>query len=273
MQGTLTEVIQQLQAISKRVAANSQEISASVGENSASVEEIASSMGELGSSVTEASDQSVQMADGARAVEGLAQDGNVQMSQTRTAMERIVELSKESRGALELLSSQVVSMENVLGIIADVAEQTNLLALNASIEAARAGEHGRGFAVVADEVRGLAEQTRSSVTEIRQMVEKLIANAKSSTELMEGTEEQIRVGNDLLLGTESSFQGITKQIDAISQTIQDFSILLKDMDEMGKSVFSASEQQAGSLAEMAQGAEHLAEMGMELQKLADRFTI
>lgn len=273
MQGTLTEVIQQLQAISKRVAANSQEISASVGENSASVEEIASSMGELGSSVTEASDQSVQMADGARAVERLAQDGNVQMSQTRTAMERIVELSKESRGALELLSSQVVSMENVLGIIADVAEQTNLLALNASIEAARAGEHGRGFAVVADEVRGLAEQTRSSVTEIRQMVEKLIANAKSSTELMEGTEEQIRVGNDLLLGTESSFQGITKQIDAISQTIQDFSILLKDMDEMGKSVFSASEQQAGSLAEMAQGAEHLAEMGMELQKLAERFTI
>src|SRR5690606_24159208 len=115
----------------------------------------------------------------------------------RTAMERIVELSKESRGALELLSSQVVSMENVLGIIADVAEQTNLLALNASIEAARAGEHGRGFAVVADEVRGLAEQTRSSVTEIRQMVEKLIDNAKSSTELMEGTEEQIRVGNDL----------------------------------------------------------------------------
>ncbi|MFA0724948.1 methyl-accepting chemotaxis protein, partial [Vibrio sp. 10N.222.49.E5] len=50
----------------------------------------------------------------------------------------------------------------------------------AAIEAARAGEQGRGFAVVADEVRKLASGTSQQTTNIRSMMNELVAAADRS---------------------------------------------------------------------------------------------
>lgn len=273
MQTALFEVTTQLQGISSRVAVDSQEIAASVGENSAAIQEVTSSMGELGASVSQTRDHSLQMGADAKAVEGLASDGNTQMRQTLQAMEQIVKLSRESRQALSALSSHVATMEGVLKIIADVADQTNLLALNAAIEAARAGEHGRGFAVVADEVRGLAEQTRRSVAEINHMVAELVNNAATSTKLMDGTEGQIQVGSGLLTQTEVAFGQINERINAVARAIQEFTIVLGDMSDMGTSVAAAAEEQAASMGEIARSAESLSDLGNDLQDIAKRFVI
>ena len=61
------------------------------------------------------------------------------------------------------LSAASKNIENIVKTIRSIADQTNLLALNAAIEAARAGEQGRGFAVVAQEVKKLAEESKTSI--------------------------------------------------------------------------------------------------------------
>lgn len=273
MHTALSEVTTQLQEIALRVAEGSGEIAASVNENSAAIEEVTSSMAELGNNVARTQEDSLTMDTDAKSVENLAENGLTQMTETLSAMEEIVQLSRGSRESLATLSTQASNMESVLKLIGDIAEQTNLLALNAAIEAARAGEHGRGFAVVADEVRQLAEQTQTSVGEIQKMVIALINGASDSTELMDQTEGKINLGSALLIQTEATFNQIAENISAVGGSIQNFAQALDAMHDMSSSVAAAAQEQAASMGEIAHNTGGLADLGQELQNIASRFII
>ena len=86
-------------------------------------------------------------------------------------------LADEAREGLK----QVKVTTDVLDFISRIANQTNLLGLNAAIEAARAGEHGRGFSVVAGEVRKLAEDSKRSANEIKNILNKFNATIEQIT--------------------------------------------------------------------------------------------
>ena len=140
------------------------------------------------------------------------------------AMKSMQEVSNGLNGAardINALNKQSEQISQIVNTIAAIADQTNLLALNAAIEAARAGEQGRGFAVVADEVRQLAGRTSKSTAEISSVVklnnefasnavksiEKIVADAQHSVELVEQTGDTIKKIN----------QSTKEIVDVISQ--------------------------------------------------------
>ena len=101
-----------------------------------------------------------------QAVERLEQES---IASVDKAGDAVAQMGK-TKATIRSLSSSVLQIGSVVGMIADVARQTNLLALNATIEAARAGEAGRGFAVVAQEVKELATQTSTATSRINAVI-------------------------------------------------------------------------------------------------------
>lgn len=91
----------------------------------------------------------------------------------------------DSAVVIQAVEQNAQDIKAILSTINDIAEQTNLLALNAAIEAARAGDQGRGFAVVADEVRVLSQRTRSSTSDIQEMIERLQSSSLEAVTSME----------------------------------------------------------------------------------------
>lgn len=155
--------------------------------NLAIVEEITASMSEVNSTINTTSDV---MNDLQRSSQDLVQKNDYSMRQINEIESLKTEVSKDAI----LMSEQIkvlVEMANKVNEIVNgveaIADQTNLLALNAAVEAARAGEAGRGFAVVADEIRKLADNTKSSLNDMRSFVNNIHEAATRGMTSMENT--------------------------------------------------------------------------------------
>ncbi|MEO1174955.1 MAG: methyl-accepting chemotaxis protein [Myxococcota bacterium] len=98
---------------------------------------------------------------------------NTKRSSTQEILANLVDqLVSATEGAVEVTervdvtSTRLESVFELVGNVDDIAAQARVLALNAKIEAVRAGHVGDGFAVVADEIKRLALQ----ITELNEHI-------------------------------------------------------------------------------------------------------
>jgi len=117
---------------------------------------------------------------------------------------------------IDRLSVSADKIGAIIGLIRNIAGQTNLLALNATIEAARAGTAGRGFAIVAAEVKALADQTAKATAEIGQQI-----------------------------------QGIQLATRDTADAVSMIADIIRDMDDISGSIFTASQLQDSATTEIA----------------------
>lgn len=157
---------------------------------------------------------------------------------------------------IEGLEQQMGNVSAILDTINAISEQTNLLALNAAIEAARAGEQGRGFAVVADEVRVLAQRSKQSTEDIRQLLEGISQNAKISYDNMQQSREASYQTQDVVSETKGLVEGLISHVNEIA--------------EFNTSIAAASEQQSQTARSVDSDVDGLLELaGNTKQAIAD----
>ena len=161
--------------------------------------------------------------DDVRAIVEAVQVGSGHVQSCMSTIDQAVGSVNELAEHMVLAGNEVQALSNdsekigrVIDVINEIAEQTNLLALNAAIEAARAGDQGRGFAVVAQEVRTLAEKTRESTLEVRDMIELIQNGARRLAKTMELGQAASRTSVACSQSSKEQLHRIHEAVDNIS---------------------------------------------------------
>ncbi|CAG4909504.1 methyl-accepting chemotaxis protein [Paraburkholderia gardini] len=151
------------------------------------------------------------------------------------------EVVTKVRQTMNQISESSTRIADIVAIIESIAFQTNILALNAAVEAARAGDRGRGFAVVAGEVRGLAQRSSSAAKEVRELIATSVQRVMNGSALVDDS------GNGM--------RDIIRAVDEVSVIMSEIAI--------------ASEEQDGSIAEVARAVTQMDEVTQQNAALVE----
>ena len=200
----------------------------------------------------------------------------------------VSEAMKTTTDIAQKLSDAVEEIGVTLNLINDISSSTNLLALNASIESARAGEAGKGFAVVATEVGNLANNTKSSLEEVEDVIKRVQTNVKEITAQVGLNASKLDTQNAYFTNVFESMQTMTellnnsastihameqahgKQADVIKHTIsinQDIAKNIITENEQFTSINTMLENNANDVAEVATQAKAIHNMVNEMRSL------
>lgn len=256
------------------VSATTQELAASMEESAASAEEMSAASNEI-----ELASQKIvsKSKDGALKVQDINIRAKQVQADVKAVQERTDSIRREIEGKLNesLEQAKIVSRIDVLSeAIMNVTSQTNMLALNAAIEAARAGEAGKGFSVVAEEIRNLAEQSKATVEQIRQVtvqVTDAVANLSEnanvllsfvSADITKNFREFMSITDDYYTDTEF-MDGLIKDF---GNTSQELSAAIKDIINAINEVAKAASEGAIGTSEIAEKVSNVTEKSGDVTK-------
>lgn len=142
-------------------------------------------------------------------------------------------------------------ISSIADIITQIANQTNLLALNASIEAARAGEHGKGFAVVAQEVSKLADHTKTSLSEVDEILEETGQATKTITAEIQELQLMVEAEYEQIIASGNSFAAVVESMDILKESNHQLNDDVRKLSTNVASIHKGSEEIAASANDLA----------------------
>ena len=279
---------------SEQISYLSQKFSLATEQQLSKFLELVKVIGDLSKGIHQVYENGEVMAGFSETAKVAAQQGYQGMTTVVSEMNMISSTVGETSNIIHGLGEKSTEIENIVNVISNLAEQTNLLALNAAIEAARAGEHGKGFAVVAEEVRNLAEESKNSANNVREVLAVIQSETKAAVLSMEKGISKVQSGIASTHQVNGTFQTIETSISQLSEKVEEVSHHLRNMNLLSEQVvvfveevkglaetntmatqesLSATQEQLATAEEIFSSAETLAKLADEQKSMVTKFKL
>jgi len=249
--------------LAKNLTQLSTEISNLSESNLAIVEETTASMANVNEIVTNTSDTLKDLSESSSEIVKKNHDGLNQVEEINELREVVLTNTTDMSLKINQLIEIATSVDNLVDTVESIAAQTNLLALNASIEAARAGEHGKGFAVVADEIRKLAEDTKVSLDDMRELVSDIRESTNEGRKSMDNTLESTQSMSEKIGGVHET---ISENVNILETVVNNIEMITGDIRGVQNSVAEINIAMDSS----SKDAENLSQMTVQIAKDAQQ---
>jgi methyl-accepting chemotaxis protein len=249
LNGAITRPLQQSTSViasgSAQILAATTEQAASANETLAAVSETVATVDEVAQTAEQAAQRARSVAESAQRAAELGKTGRRAVEESVTGMQQVREQVESIGRSILTLADQAQAIGEIITSVNDIAEQTNLLALNAAVEAARAGDAGRGFSVVASEIRNLAEQSKRSTVQVRQIlgeIQRATGAAVMATE--QGTKQVTAAG---------------KQVSESGETIRTLANAVQEASQTAAQIVASAGQQALGMEQIRHAVKNIQE--------------
>ncbi len=281
------ESIQNIFGNTQRITKATKDSATTLESTAAAIEEISANSQLIAKRSNRAYEESVQ--NRLKATQGMEA-----VREASTTIKEIEHAVGDSSRVLEELKNQSRKIGKIVLTITAISRQTNLLALNAAIEAARAGEQGKGFVVVAANVKKLAEQSAKAAEEIGALIGEIQHKTNKAVEEMGLGKDKVQEGvkiinqaggylDEIGMASESvnvQVQDISKSsveqsknIEAISHSIENLSITTKTTTKEVDGVLNSLKSQRDSIQDMAKVIKHLSMVADEMNRMLAHFIL
>lgn len=304
----LSEVLKEVQFISKEVKQSGEELDEMAAGSGVTTSDISNAVHEISSGAVTQAGESEEAAGKIREMGrsfgtiveyvnhlgSIAKDMRQVSLESAQFMDELHEANEKTVDAFSQVSRQthttnasVQKIREATELITSIASQTNLLSLNASIEAARAGEAGKGFAVVATEIQKLAEQSSNSADIISKIISDLTEEADLTVHIVDDVSQIMESQQAKLQQTQERFrtleQGIrqsgneTRQIkeqtdicDSARSTVED---VIMNLSAISEENAASTEETTASMTELNATMEQLAVSSGKLKEMAQQLEL
>lgn len=271
-----------------------QEIAKGTGGQAEDLVNITAAVNEFGDAIEHMVQAIDEIDNSSNGINNKANESNAKMQLVIQSIDKVSTLSGSFGGKVKGFTRNIVKINEITELINSIADQTNLLALNAAIEAARAGESGKGFAVVADEIRKLAEQSKSSSENIKNLINDISGSMNNIVSMSGDMNEEINCQVDAVNSAIDSYKDIIgginevipkiesinnssakidKEKETISSKIETISAVAEEVSASSEEIASSTEELSESSKYVADTAEVLEDMTSEIMLQINKFKL